>query len=577
MKHHFLLLIISLIFTACQPESGPAGLSISADKTAFTADGTDKVRFNVTYNGKDVTETAIITVQGSGNVQNATFSTIKPGTYKVSAMHRGETSEILEITAIAPNGTLLVADRLEIEANGRDSVSFTVLYEGKDVTSSALIKYNDGEQLPRSSFRTETIGKYIFSAVYDNVSGNTIEINAVKPKLELISDKNFIWPDGTDKAVFSVKYDDNDVSSSSKLYIDDGKELKGLEFSSDNSGEFVIYAEYDGFFSNKVRITASTIKLVSDKTTVPAGAGQAVRLYVMRGDANVSAESKLTYDRTGESITLDGDHFSFITTDEYVDTFTAEYDGDKSTMRLLKEPQGNFFKRVAIAKTTGTWCGWCHPAAVELDKLLETGIADSVTLFNAHGDDIMETKDSDLFCGFLNELNGTHTSRTFPLVTMDYRKIWENESAEIYANAIREAHSYGTNCGIAISSEISGNTLDINVTLWSSQDKEYFVSVCLLENGIIADQTSYITEDKIVRDYEHNDILRIMDSPDYGKSWGTIKKFDQKSMNYKFDATGYDLSKCDIMILATCLENSEKYINNSVRCKAGENINFTIE
>lgn len=575
-QYQFILTTVLLVMTAiaCKPENAPAGLALMADKESIVADGKDAINFQVKYNGTNVTGDAIISVDGHGAVENASFSTYEVGELRATAMYKGKTSELL-FQSISPEGTIIVADKSEIEANGFDKATLTVLYDGKDVTTEAVIKDGDGSSIGGNTFTATKTGSYTFTAEYLSHSGNSVSISARTPDLVLSADKYELWPDGKDKSILSVSLDGEDVTSSSEIYFSDGRRLDGSSFSTDKEKEVMLYAKNSKKVSNWISINASSVRLVFDKKSVPEAAGQKVSMRVMKGEENISEESKVKYLRNDEYLQPDGDSFSFVTTDMLVDEFVAEY-GDKTiTARLLKEPDGEFQKNIAITKCTGTWCGWCHPGAVELEKAIEQGFSGSIVTMNAHGGDFMATDEIDAYIYMLNELAGhKQGTRSYPLISFDYREFKANEDSAVYINELYEAISIKAKCGLSISSNVKGDNITADVCLWSSETTEFFVKVCLLEDGIIADQTSYITDGNIIKDYVHNDVIRSMQTPDLGTSWGVIEKYDQMSREFSFDASSYDISKCSLAVIATVKEGDIKVATNAIKCKVGESIEF---
>lgn len=73
-----------------------------------------------------------------------------------------------------------------IEANGVDEVTFSVEYDGIDVTSESVIysAQDDAEaDLPDMKFTTETPGTYSFYAVYSSMRSETVTITALESSL----------------------------------------------------------------------------------------------------------------------------------------------------------------------------------------------------------------------------------------------------------------------------------------------------------------------------------------------------------------------------------------------------------
>lgn len=80
-------------------------------------------------------------------------------------------------------GLELSADKTEISADGTDEVNFKVYYDGEDVTSDANVCLDSGMCLMPGgeifAFSTDTPGKYIFIATYQNEHSDPVTITAL--------------------------------------------------------------------------------------------------------------------------------------------------------------------------------------------------------------------------------------------------------------------------------------------------------------------------------------------------------------------------------------------------------------
>lgn len=96
-------LFAALGFTACSGSDNPepeAKLTLSANKSSILADGTEYVRFNVRYQGTDVSSGAKIRcLTTNTDVTDRIFSTTTPGPYQFQATYQGETSPTVTVTA----------------------------------------------------------------------------------------------------------------------------------------------------------------------------------------------------------------------------------------------------------------------------------------------------------------------------------------------------------------------------------------------------------------------------------------------------------------------------------------------
>lgn len=270
IKHFgFLFLAAASLFASCTKPAGggeeiEGKLELSADRKEITADGTDKTVFTVTYNGADVTaEARIIEVESNQPVTDHTFTTEEAGTYKFKATYDGKESNETTVTATAVSvGLILSSDKDRLISNGEDQVTFTVTYNGTDVTSSStIVNINAGKPFPEgeTTFSTNVSGVYEFKAGYDGMTSNIVKITAapvaVNP-LVLTSNTPRIAANGSDKAVFTVLYNNEDVTSEAKIKdLSTDQYLDTNEFSYSGTLPTVDFvAEYDGQTSNMINI-----------------------------------------------------------------------------------------------------------------------------------------------------------------------------------------------------------------------------------------------------------------------------------------------------------------------------------
>ena len=110
---------------------------------------------------------------------------------------------------------VLSADRTEITSDGTDKVTFTVKYDGEDVTATAEISnVTDGAAVTDHAFTTDKEGTYEFIATYEGVESNKVTVKAEPLSgLVLEVDKETIVNNGEDVATFTVTYSGQDVTA----------------------------------------------------------------------------------------------------------------------------------------------------------------------------------------------------------------------------------------------------------------------------------------------------------------------------------------------------------------------------
>ena len=156
----------------------------------------------------------------------------------------------------------LSASKSSIVGNGTDSVTFKIMQDGKDVTNQCNI-YLDNT-LISSPFSSTTPGTYTVYATKGAKRSNdvTITVTEYKPSiLTLSASKTSLVADGSDSTTFSIKADNNIVTSDSTIYVN-GTKINGSTFKTSSAGNYDVYAMYKGVKSNTLTITAKVSECV---------------------------------------------------------------------------------------------------------------------------------------------------------------------------------------------------------------------------------------------------------------------------------------------------------------------------
>ena len=157
-------------------------LTLEVDKKTIYNTGDDICKFTVTYEGTDVTSEAIVECITNGYVcSEHTWSSTMSGEFEFRAQYNDQTSNVVKIKVEFPdlsNPLELTVDHARIAANGTDTATFTVLYEGNDVTADAKIKNVDsGEYLNGNTFTYSGSAKTVsFVAEYQDAVSHEINI-----------------------------------------------------------------------------------------------------------------------------------------------------------------------------------------------------------------------------------------------------------------------------------------------------------------------------------------------------------------------------------------------------------------
>ena len=265
----FALLSLAVGFTACEEVTSdtPNAVTISADKSEITANGTDFVTFIVSP-----TEAQIICLNDNSVLTGTTFKTTTAGEYRFAAIYNGVKSNEVEVTAKAlKKEVVLEADKSTIVGDNADVVTFTVTVDGQDKTAESTITIvNYGTPIEGNTFTTDVAGEFIFQANYDGENSNQVIITAtgveapVQKSLTLTASAIRIKADGAESVTFKAMYGEEDVTATCEIRTTAGDVIEGGSFATTTPGSYNIYALYDNVRSNTVSVDAYDPNMTSD-------------------------------------------------------------------------------------------------------------------------------------------------------------------------------------------------------------------------------------------------------------------------------------------------------------------------
>ena len=252
----------------CSHDSERPGaiVTISTNKTSIKADNKDNVYFTVTVGGQDITSSVVITEKNTNiPVEGMTFSTDSAATYTFFAVYDNVKSNEIRIDAIDIEIKLSVNTQA-IKADNKDIVTFSVKADDKDVTSSATIMQVESQEslIAGSGFSTKIPGVYTFYATYDGKKSNEIRVDVSAVVVSLSVDQSSIKANNWDKATFTVKAGDADVTASAvimQITKHSDRMLESQEFLTDEAGKYTFYAKYEDAKSNDETIEATYVNL----------------------------------------------------------------------------------------------------------------------------------------------------------------------------------------------------------------------------------------------------------------------------------------------------------------------------
>jgi thiol-disulfide isomerase/thioredoxin len=163
-----------------------------------------------------------------------------------------------------------------------------------------------------------------------------------------------------------------------------------------------------------------------------------------------------------------------------------------------------FVHRSLAMRFTATWCGYC-PMLGSAFESAKTQMNGSLELVSLHG------SDSNYEFSGTNTLVSRFRVQGFPTGVVDARAIINNNEQSITSKAAIDlatetAESYPVTTGIACSSTLSGNTIDVDLELYVKEADTYRVTVLLLEDNITGYQNDGGRSDN---NYVHNDVARL--------------------------------------------------------------------
>ena len=370
----------------------------------------------------------------------------------------------------------LNADKTVLKADGNQSITFNVIYDGVDVTSEVQIMYKDefGDGIEKTlesvNFSTDKEGIYKFWADYKGVSDTLTVMATANGKawsLSLSVRNDVIQANGTDYAEFSVILGDRyDVTSGSVIYDSDNNALTSddFRFATSAAGEYKFWAEYG---------TLSTYdKKQSDKGMVTVKA--------------ISVAIPLSVQDTQES------NLSFV-------------------------------HRAFLTQYTGTACGYC-PYMIKILKELaaDKTIPEKAVLAAVHS-----YSNADPAYIAAPKVNN------YPFLTVDLVTGFSHVSGTAaLSSLIDESLATDAKAGMSVNSALYENegVLVVKVAVKAAVDGIFSVGAWLLEDGIEGQQTDYdgIKNSDPLNDYDtHESCVRVADSSAkdswFGYPLGTMK------------------------------------------------------
>ena len=192
---------------------------LSVSPASIKADGIESAVFTLKVDGKSTANFDVYNAANDSKLAGNEFSTTDKGEYSFYAMYEGTKSNTVNVTARMviveeEKPITLSATATSIRANGVESVKFTVMQNGADVTNDSTIYVNNGK-LNGNKFSTTTPGTYSVYAVKGSMTSETLTIVAEEVTN---TGKTIVFAEGV--TITSGWYDVNKKSTPSNAEAD---------------------------------------------------------------------------------------------------------------------------------------------------------------------------------------------------------------------------------------------------------------------------------------------------------------------------------------------------------------------
>ena len=465
----------------------------------------------------------------------------------------------------------LSASKDSIIPNGQDKAVFTVMLGSQDVTSSAQIFNQNDEQLKSSYFVSQESGSFSFYATYSDpatnqqLRSNTVTIS-VGSGIVLSVDQQSVTLGKT--VQFSVLYDGTDVSSTAVIKnLTTDETLDSNSFvAPDYAADFEFQATYSGLTSNTVTVNVtSSLRITQSKARVQEG--DQVEFEVFYEGNNVTSQAKIINVKSGEELPSNTYTYSGNGTVK----FRAEYNDEFSPIVSVSDL--NFYKKVLTLKFTSVQCGNCVQTTTALDNANHSypdRMVQIACYTPAMGDDELALKN------IFSLVSYFESASYLPTVYYDYDDLHAGvrSNSEVLSKIKSKAIAVPY-AGIAASTVVNGSSIDVTVNVTATRDRQLYLAVFALEDGIVAPQNSGGDN------YVHNHVLRGIVSDEqtmFGDDLGEMTINGQVTKKYTINASDYNFKSCSLACVVLYKDGSNWHVTNAINVPMNNgSVNYRFE
>jgi len=467
-------------------------LVLSADTNLIKSNGTGQVTFTVMADDRNITpEAEIYYMEGETEVklESNVFTTEVEGVYDFYCKYNGIVSNKITVNAI-PCVLTLKADLASINANGYDTVTFTVFGDDEDITDKAEIYLKEGEnatKLESNTFTATVSGNYEFFAKYNGHASEVITIDAVTSKLNIYVSPGLVYV-GQTVTVLAIYNDTYDVSSEITLNIKNGDEeenIQGNSYTVTSFGTRLISATYKGTVSDtfELRVIPSKVEILSDKTEI-IWSGTDTASFTVIVDGKTVNDAEIYQVGDIQDIRIDNQWFTSKVNGVY--TFYALYSGVKSNIIHINVKPAQFLKRSVIMEAVATWCGF-SPQMIMAFHEVRAEYSDYIDIVSMHcHNSLLESTEirGEELLSFMGR-EGT----PFGFIDL-FQQLTRTKDAIVRAYSDMKM-IYPVTSSVAISSHTTTDSIIVKLKIKASQTNEYSVGAIIVEDNIVKRQRFY--------------------------------------------------------------------------------------
>lgn len=325
----------------------------------------------------------------------------------------------------------------------------------------------------------------------------------------------------------------------------------------------------------KILDPIESISLIADKSSKTIGETITFTVNTNNG-TNITEEAIIFVN----GVAIEGNTFSTDLIGDYI--VFADYLGVVSTpvpVRFHDGSETNFVKRVLIEDYTGTWCGNCtrvldaiETVKAQTDKIVLVGIhRSSSNPSDANYDPY--NFDMSPFESTLINMTG------YPKALLNRMTRWAPLEQNNIPQVINLTQGENPKLGVAMNSEILGNTINLDVKVKFSKDfSNLRLVVYVLENGLIYDQVNYNVNlyggVDPVPNFQHDHVLRACLTPLFGEVISGSTNLGQTyTKTFSVPIPANIANSNNIEFVAFVTDENNKAIN-SRKANPGENQDF---